>query len=71
MLWAELSHQPVAADASVPAQWLAQWQDHSGNPLPAQFIDRAENFPSVSPALAIAQQNFQTVERLKNSIPWL
>ncbi len=71
MLWAEMSHHPIAEQQGVPARWMAQWQPSSENPLPTQFIDAPDTAPQVSARASIAEQNLQTVQRLKKLLGWL
>lgn len=71
LLWAEMAHRPLAQDAAVPPSWIAQWQSYSAPPLPLEFVDNPAAFPPVAQSFAIAQQNRETVDRLKHLISWL
>ncbi len=71
LLWAHMTHRPLDYDAVIPQSWIDRWQPLSALPLPHHFIDRAEDRPTTPRSFAIAEQNRQTIHRLKQLITWL
>jgi len=71
LLWAEMAHQPIPADARVPETWLTRWQPPGMGPLPDRFWDSPKDFHPIMDRERIHSTNRATVMALKERIPWL